>query len=318
MQYGITLPGRGPLSTPDNLATIAQRAEALGFDSIALGDHILVPKSIDSDYPYTEDGAFPGSASGQAMEQITALAYMAGCTSSIRLATSVLIVPHRNPLVAAKALATLDVLSGGRLIVGVGVGWCREEFEAVGCEPFDERGAVTDEYIRAFKELWTSDDPTFEGQYVSFSDIWFLPKPVQKPHPPFWVGGESRPAIRRAATLCDGWYPIGNNPAFPVGTPEALENSIGRLHRTAERAGRNPDEIQRRNQAPPGNWAEGFPTSSSAWTLPTTHPTASSSSSPFPVCASSRNGSPIRRASTARRRPCATWSTFSLGLPCPP
>ena len=112
MQYGITLPGRGPLSTPDNLATIAQRAESLGFDSVALGDHILVPKNIDSDYPYTETGEFPGSASGQAMEQITALAYMAGCTSTIRLATSVIIVPHRNPLVAAKALATLDVLSG--------------------------------------------------------------------------------------------------------------------------------------------------------------------------------------------------------------
>ena len=202
------------------MATIAQRAEALGFDSIALGDHILVPKNIDSDYPYTETGEFPGSSSGQAMEQITALAYMAGCTSAIRLATSVLIVPHRNPLVAAKALATLDVLSGGRLIVGVGVGWCREEFEAVGCEPFDERGAVTDEYIRAFKELWTSDDPSFEGEYVNFSDIWFLPKPVQKPHPPFWVGGESRPAIRRAATLCDGWYPIGNNPRpSPWGHP---------------------------------------------------------------------------------------------------
>ena len=244
MQYGITLPGRGPLATPDNMATIAQRAEALGFDSIALGDHILVPKSIASDYPYTETGEFPGSASGQAMEQITALAYMAGATKTIRLATSVLIVPHRNPLVAAKALATLDVLSGGRLIVGVGVGWCREEFEAVGCEPFDERGAVTDEYIRAFKELWTSDNPTFDGKYVSFSDIWFLPKPVQKPHPPFWVGGESRPAIRRAATLCDGWYPIGNNPAFPVGTPEALQDGMARLRRTAERAGRNPDEIQ--------------------------------------------------------------------------
>ena len=244
MQYGITLPGRGPLSTPDNLATIAQKAEALGFDSIALGDHILVPKNIYSDYPYTETGEFPGSASGQAMEQITALAYMAGCTQKIRLATSVLIVPHRNPLVAAKALATLDVLSGGRLIVGVGVGWCREEFDAVGCEPFDERGAVTDEYIRAFKELWTSDDPKFEGKYVSFSDIWFLPKPIQKPHPPFWVGGESRPAIRRAATLCDGWYPIGNNPAFPVGTPEALQASMGRLRGVAERAGRNPDEIQ--------------------------------------------------------------------------
>ena len=109
-----------------------------------------------------------------------------------------LIVPHRNPIIAAKSLATLDYLSGGRLIIGVGVGWMREEFEAVGCESFDERGAVTDEYIRAFKELWTSDNPTFEGKYVSFSDINFLPKPVQKPHPPLWVGGESRPAIRRA------------------------------------------------------------------------------------------------------------------------
>ena len=250
MQYGITLPGRGPLATPDNMATIAQKAEALGFDSIALGDHILVPKSIDSDYPYTQTGEFPGSASGQAMEQITALAFMAGATKQIRLATSVLIVPHRNPLVAAKALATLDVLSGGRLIVGVGVGWCREEFEAVGCEPFDERGAVTDEYIRAFKELWTSDDPHFEGKYVSFSDIWFLPKPVQKPHPPFWVGGESRPAIRRAATLCDGWYPIGNN-------PRAMLDSLGRyrdrrdlLFRIAGEAGRDPATIGLAYSAP--------------------------------------------------------------------
>ncbi len=243
MQYGFTMPGRGPLAIPDTMAAIAQRGEALGFDSISLGDHILVPRSIESDYPYTQTGEFPGSANPQSMEQITALAYLAGCTERIRLATSVLIVPHRNPLVAAKSLATLDYLSGGRLIIGVGVGWCREEFEAIGCEPFDERGAVTDEYIRAFKELWTSDNPTFEGKYVSFADIDFLPKPAQKPHPPLWVGGESRPAIRRAATLCDGWYPIGNNPAYPVGTPEALQHSIGRLHRTAENAGRNPDEI---------------------------------------------------------------------------
>jgi probable F420-dependent oxidoreductase len=244
MQYGFTIPGRGPLGIPDSMVALAQRGEALGFDSISLGDHILVPKSIQSDYPYTPNGEFPGASNPQAMEQITTLAYLAGCTEKIRLATSVLIVPHRNPLVAAKALATLDYLSGGRLIIGVGVGWMREEFDAIGCEPFDERGAVTDEYIRAFKELWTSDNPTFEGKYVSFSDIHFQPKPVQKPHPPLWVGGESRPAIRRAATLCDGWYPIGNNPAFPVGTPEALQASIGRLRSTAERAGRNPDEIQ--------------------------------------------------------------------------
>ena len=244
MKYGFTLPGRGPLATPETLGRIARTGEELGYDALFTGDHILVPRNIASPYPYTESGEFPGSPSGESMEQLTLLAFLAGQTSRIRLVTSVIIVPHRNPLVAAKALATLDVLSGGRLIVGVGVGWCREEFEAVGCEPFDERGAVTDEYIRAFKELWTSDDPTFEGKYVSFSDIWFLPKPVQKPHPPFWVGGESRPAIRRAATLCDGWYPIGNNPAFPVGTPEALQNGMARLRRTAERAGRNPDEIQ--------------------------------------------------------------------------
>ena len=158
--------------------------------------------------------------------------------------TSVIIVPHRNPLVAAKALATLDVLSGGRLVVGVGVGWMREEFEALNLPPFEERGAVTDEYIRAFKELWTSDDPHFEGKYVSFDDISFLPKPVQKPHPPIWVGGESRPALRRTAELADGWYPLGSNPTFPMGTPEQLAAGLERLASYARRFGRDPSEIE--------------------------------------------------------------------------
>ena len=244
MKYGLTLPGRGPLATPDNLAAIARRAEALDYDVVLFGDHIVVPRHIASPYPYTETGEFPGSASGVAMEQLTVLAFLAGQTQRIRLATSVIIVPHRNPLVAAKALATLDVLSKGRLVVGVGVGWRREEFEALGLPPFEERGAVTDEYIRAFKELWTSDDPRFEGQYCRFSNLAFLPKPVQKPHPPIWVGGESRRALRRTAELGNGWYPISANPQFPLGEPAQLAARRQRLAAYAKEAGRDPSAIE--------------------------------------------------------------------------
>jgi probable F420-dependent oxidoreductase len=243
MKYGFTLPGRGPLATPDNLATIARRGDELGYHFVLFGDHIVVPRQIASPYPYTESGEFPGSASGVAMEQLTVLAFLAGQTQSIRLVTSVIIVPHRNPLVAAKVLATLDVLSKGRLVVGVGVGWMREEFEALGLLPFDERGAVTDEYIRAFKELWTSDNPSFEGKYCRFSNISFLPKPVQKPHPPIWVGGESRRALRRTAELGNGWYPISVNPQFPLGEPEQLAARLQRLAALANEVGRDPAEI---------------------------------------------------------------------------
>ena len=244
MKYGFALSGRGPLAEPDALAAIARRGDELGFEWILTGDHIVVPNSIDSTYPYTEGGDFPGSASGEAMEQLTVLSFLAGQTQRIKLVTSVLIVPHRNPLVAAKALSTLDVLSKGRLVVGVGAGWMREEFEALELPPFEERGAVTDEYIRAYKELWTSDNPTFEGKYCRFSDITFLPKPVQQPHPPIWVGGESRAAIRRAGQQGDAWYPISSNPQFPLEEPEQLAVGMRRLATQAERAGRDPSEVE--------------------------------------------------------------------------
>lgn len=243
MLYGFTLPGRGPLATPDQLVAIAKHGEELGYHSLMFGDHIVVPNSIASPYPYTETGEFPGSASGHAMEQLTVLAFLAGQTQTIRLVTSVIIVPHRNPLVAAKALATLDVLSKGRLIIGVGVGWMREEFEALGLPPFEERGAVTDEYLRAYKELWSSDNPTFEGKYCRFSNISFLPKPVQKPHPPIWVGGESRRAMRRTAHFGNGWNPIGSNPQYPMGDPASLATGIERLAAYAAEIGRDPAEI---------------------------------------------------------------------------
>ncbi len=244
MKYGFTIPNRGPFAQPDTVVDIARRGEELGYHMLMTGDHILVPKQIDSRYPYSETGAFPGTGTGESMEQLTLLAFIAGVTQNIKLVPSVMIVPHRNPLVAAKALATIDVLSKGRLVLGIGAGWMREEFEALGLPPFEERGQVTDEYIRAFKELWTSDNPTFEGKYCSFSNIDFLPKPVQKPHPPIWVGGESRRALRRTAELADGWYPLGTNPEFPMGEAEQLAGGMRRLANYTRRAGRDPSEIE--------------------------------------------------------------------------
>jgi probable F420-dependent oxidoreductase len=242
--YGFTIPGSGPLTDPDAMAQIARRGEELGFDFLVCPDHIIFPRQVASPYPYNEEGVHPGTGPGECLDQLTMLAFLAAQTTRIRLGTSVMIVPHRNPLVAAKSIATLDVLSRGRVILGVGVGWLREEFEVLSLPPFDERGAVTDEYLRAYIELWTSDSPSFHGKYVEFNDISFLPKPVQKPHPPIWVGGESRPALRRTAELADGWYPLGSNPTFPMGTPQQLASGLERLAVYARRFGRDPSEIE--------------------------------------------------------------------------
>jgi probable F420-dependent oxidoreductase len=154
-----------------------------------------------------------------------------------------MILPYRNPIVTAKMLASLDVLSGGRVIIGAGVGWMKEEFETIGTEPFAERGKVTDEYIRAFRELWASDNPTFSGKYCSFSNIVFLPKPVQKPGIPIWIGGHSKQAIRRAARLGDGWHPIGGVPTIPL-EPEDIKKDLAVLREHAEKAGRDSTKIR--------------------------------------------------------------------------
>jgi probable F420-dependent oxidoreductase len=249
MKFGFYLPNNGPTARPEPLAEIARRGDELGFYCMVAGDHILVPGDIESPYPYTVGGQFPGGASGEYLEQLTLLTYLAGVTRNIRLVPSVMIVPYRPPLLVAKVLATLDVLSQGRLTLGVGVGWMEEEFEALGSPPFAERGEVTNEYLRAFKELWTSDSPTFEGKYCRFANIKFLPKPVQKPHPPIWVGGQSRRAIRRAAELGNGWHPVGAIPAAPL-EPEDLSQSLALLRRYAERAGRDPAELDVSIKAP--------------------------------------------------------------------
>ena len=252
MHFGFYLPNSGEGAQPDALASIARLGDRLGFFCMVAPDHILHPNQVESVYPYSLTGSILSGGNmgeGEWPEQITTLAFLAGVTEHIRLVTSVMIVPYRNPLLTAKMLATLDVLSKGRLIVGAGVGWMEEEFEMLSTPPFSERGAVTNEYLRAFIELWTQDNPTFDGQYTQFSDLTFLPKPVQKPHPPIWIGGQSRPAIRRAARLGNAWHPVGAIPATPL-EPDELAGNVALLRELAERAGRDPTSIDVSMKAP--------------------------------------------------------------------
>ena len=232
----------GPNAGPDAVRTLAQQAEASGFDSIWLADHVVIPRRVASSYPYASGGASPFDPDQPFLEPLSVLNFLAACTGRVRLGTHVLIIPYRQPVLAAKMLATLDVLSGGRLILGAGVGWMREEFEALGSPPYEERGAVTDEYLRLFKVLWTEDETRFEGKYVRVSEVGVRPKPVQRPHPPIWIGGHTGPALRRAAELGDGWAPIGLRPP-PLLEPTEMAAKIARLRALIRQAGRTEDAV---------------------------------------------------------------------------
>jgi probable F420-dependent oxidoreductase len=230
------------MAGPEQLRTVAQRAEDLGYDHVWVSDHIILPKKVDSFYPYAADGVATFKPDEPYYEPLAALNFIAGCTQRIRLGTHVLIIPYRNPVLTAKILSTLDVLSGGRLILGAGVGWMEEEFKAMGLDTYKERGAVTDEYLQIYKELWTKEDASFDGKYYQISDTGFEPKPVQKPHPPIWIGGHSGPAVRRAAKYGDGWMPIGLRPPAIL-EPEELAGKIARLRKLTVEAGRPEDAV---------------------------------------------------------------------------
>ena len=243
MQFGFQMFPRGIGMTPDGIAALAGKAESLGLDHIAVSDHLLVPKGIESTYPYSEDGSWPGAAIGECGEQLTVMSYLASLTSRIRLLSSVMVVPHRQALLTAKILSTIDNLSEGRLTVGVGAGWMAEEFAAIPTPPYAERGRVTDDFIQAYKSLWTEDDPTSDSPHARFASVDFEPKPVQRPHPPVWVGGESAPAMRRAVRLGDAWYPASNNPKFRMNTPARFGERLKRLTEIAEEEGRDPKSL---------------------------------------------------------------------------
>jgi probable F420-dependent oxidoreductase len=224
MQIGISLQNNWGIEDVQSIIQLARKAEELGFASVWVHDHVFNAAHVFrriGDKPY--------------YEPLTLLSYVAAGTQRVGLGTSVLVLPYHNPLRLAKTAATLDVLSGGRLILGVGVGGVAQESEAMG-SPYGERGAITDEAIAIMKELWMKEEPSFSGKYHRFSGMPFSPKPLQKPHIPILIGGNSRAAIRRAVRLGNGWHP------FAI-SPEAVGEGINYLREHALRAGREVAEI---------------------------------------------------------------------------
>lgn len=253
VEFGFHLPSRGPLASPAILTRLARKADALGYACVTVSDHIVLPTKSSAPYPYSPTGEFPGGSRQDYLEPLSAMGWLLGATRRIRVGVSVLVVPYRNPVLVAKQIATLDALSGGRVIVGCGTGWWPEEFQALAAPPFAERGAVTDEYIQLMKELWTRDEPRFSRKYYQVADITMFPKPAQKPHPPVWIGGHTDRAIRRAGELGDAWHPIGLRAPARL-TPAEYAEKAQQVRAHAARAGRRSDAILLTLRAPLEIW----------------------------------------------------------------
>lgn len=226
MEFGVQLPHFGPLVSGRGTLALAQRSEALGFDAVWVSDHIAYPATFAERF---------GTA---VYEAITTLTWVGAVTERIRLGTAVLIAPYRNPLLLAKQLSTLDDLSGGRTIVGVGAGWMEEEFAALGAD-FAERGAVTNEHLQVMRTLWRDEQPAHTGERYQFPPLCADPRPVQQPAPPIWIGGNTGPALRRAARLGEGWLPIWHAPTGRGFSPAELSVEIERLAELTEGASRS-------------------------------------------------------------------------------
>jgi probable F420-dependent oxidoreductase len=235
MKFGFSLIMRGSAATPEAFARVAERAEALGLDSLWCSDHIVIPHRTGQAYLGRADGKLPDHWKEGYWDPFTVLGYLSALTKRITLGTSVCILPMRNPIEVAGLIAHLDRLSGGRIVFGVGVGWFKEEFEVLRW-PFHERGARCNEGLAICRALWTEERAAFRGRFYEFADVHFNPKPVQRPHPPIWVAGASAGALRRAARHGAGWHPF--KPSFA-----ALEAGRAELARCLEQEGRSLEEI---------------------------------------------------------------------------
>jgi probable F420-dependent oxidoreductase len=233
MNFGIALPNFGWLQGREPIIGVAQAAEELGFDSVWVADHVVYPRDAVSPYPYS-DTAMQTERPPPIADALIALAVVAGCTQRIKLGTSVLVLGLRNPILTAKMVASLDLMSGGRVLLGIGTGWQREEYEVLRAPDFDARGAVASEWIAILRSCWTQEMPEYEGEHYSFPALDFAPQPDRRI--PILVGGNAPPALRRAGRIGDGW--LGT--ALPVA---AVRDAIARVRAAAREAERNPDAL---------------------------------------------------------------------------
>ncbi len=239
MDYGVFLPVSGAACTRDGLTHAAQTAERLGFTTVWAADRIIIPWKIDTDYAYSWSGSFIVPPEKPFLESMTALAFLAGATETIKLGVSVLVTTYRDPVHWAKVAATIDWLSEGRFILGVGIGWMQEEFDALGrADVFRQRAAVADEQLEVAHNLFSEAHCTHNGEHYSYDDIAFYPKAYDTPIP-IWCGGESKGAQRRAGRYGDAWFPY-----FARVTPDELGKRFDQVRKAAADAGRDPDEIK--------------------------------------------------------------------------
>jgi probable F420-dependent oxidoreductase len=235
MHFGVAFANTGPLAEGATAAACARAIEAAGFDSVWTVEHVLVPAGYESTYPYARSGKMPGGETWAIPDPLIWLSYIAAATETLKLGTGILILPQRNPAVTAKECATLDRLSGGRLLLGIGVGWLEEEFDALGV-PFAGRGARTDAYVAAMRALWTGEEVDLDDGYQTWKRAISLPTPASGTVP-IVIGGHSEAAARRAGRLGDGFFP-------GKGSNETLAHLIGVMRQTAEEHGRDPDAIE--------------------------------------------------------------------------
>lgn len=236
MDIGISLPSVGA-PTREFVLQVAAAAERLGFSSVWASDHVILPRTRKSVYPYPESTTESAFAPGVMwLDPLMVMGVVAGATTRIAVGSHILVLPYRNPIILANEMASLDVLSHGRVLLGVGAGWMDEEFEALGV-PRSERGARTDEYIELMRALWRADGPTsFLGKYFRFDEMQLATRPHTTGGPPIWVGGNTPAALRRVGRVGDGWL------GFEV-FPDRLPDSITRIKKAALDAGRDPSSI---------------------------------------------------------------------------
>lgn len=240
MKFGLIFANVGPFGQPDGLTHLARTAESVGFESLWTVEHVVIPKGYASKYPYSRDGKLPGGESAPIPDPFVWLAYAAAVTTKIRLATGIVILPQRHPLYVAKEAATLDVLSRGRAILGVGIGWLKEEFDAIGV-PFESRAARTEESIEALRSLWRAGESEHRGTHYAWPSVASNPKPVQ-PRIPIVIGGHTKSAARRAARVGDGFFPARS---------DTLAECMAELSAECARIGRDPAEIEITTGCPP-------------------------------------------------------------------